>query len=144
MGFVVKSEPCLASGCRMAISKQEAVVNVAFCKRCRNDLTNSRLGFTQLLKKSNRIAVLRARVMRQHARLHNLPVMEVSAVMLLVFTCVPFLVSDSVTHCGVRTTCARVETAKRFSNLSNLRLTTEKFKTRSLGVKKGCRKSSPL
>ena len=81
MGFVVKSEPCLSRGCRMPIPKSDAKVNVAFCRRCRNDLVNPRLGYTDLLNQSNRIAVVRARVMRQHARIHNLPRMEVRVCM---------------------------------------------------------------
>ena len=77
MGFVVKSEPCLARGCRMPIPESDSKINVAFCKRCRTDLAKPRLGFTALLQHSNRIAIVRARVMRQHARIHDLPVMEV-------------------------------------------------------------------
>ena len=44
--------------------------------RARNPVCFSRASYTDLLRLSNDIAVVRARVVRQHARLHGLPAME--------------------------------------------------------------------
>ena len=77
MGFVVKSEPCLAQGCRMPITKADAAINVAFCRQCRNDLAKSRVGYVHLLQEANRIAAVRARVVRVRRRAQDDVVQDV-------------------------------------------------------------------
>ena len=44
---------------------------------CRLLNAGLRIRFVQLLQEANRIATVRARIVRQHARVHNLPMMEV-------------------------------------------------------------------